>query len=181
MISNLVLGMAFLLGWMIGDAKTLTPETQDALTFHFLTALSACILAMLVHAVALTYFMGTGRWIEETSAAYKLDPAIRAHNIRLKYRVIPGMVICVALILATGAFGAIADPASDYELSNAVTFHFLLAVTTLSVNVLVSWLEWSLIGINGRLVDSVMESVRAVRRERGLDQPEPTAKAEVSE
>ena len=166
--SNIVLIVTFILGWSIGDTQSLSAETQDSLTLHFLIALAACILAMLVHAVALTYFMGTGRWIEETSEAYGLEASARQQNIRFKYRIIPGMILCVLLLLATGAFGAIADPASDYSLAASSTIHFLLAVSTLTANLLVNWVEWSQIAQNGELVDAVMSEVNRIRREKGL-------------
>ena len=58
----------------------------------------ASLLAIMVHAVALTYFMGTGRWIEETCTAYKLGEEGRTANVRLKYRIIPGMVASVDIM-----------------------------------------------------------------------------------
>lgn len=173
-IANASLLAAFAFGWRIGDIHSVSDAVRDASTLHFLTALGAALLAILVHAVAMTYFMGTGRWIEETSLAYRLGDEGHAANVRLKYRVIPGAVLCFALLLATGSFGAIADPASHVDVPYSATIHFTLAVTTLAVNLLVSWVEWSNIARNGRLVEAIVEEVRRIRREKGLD-PSPTA------
>jgi hypothetical protein len=173
--SNAALLAALVLGWNIGDDASLSDEVRDAATLHFLAALGASLLAIMVHAVALTYFMGTGRWIEETCTAYKLGDEGRAANVRLKYRVIPGMVGCFVLILATGSFGAIADPASHMQVPAATTIHFTLAVAMLAVNLLVSWVEWSTIGQNGRIVAAIVDEVRRIRRERGLDTPSNAA------
>ncbi|MBL8851174.1 MAG: hypothetical protein JNG89_15950 [Planctomycetaceae bacterium] len=134
-----------------------------------LTALAAALLVLLVHAVALTYFMGTGRWLEETCEAYKLGSEAREANVRLKYRVIPGMVACIGLVVLTGAFGAMADPAATAHKTWAANVHLGLALVTLLANVCVSWVEQRAITRNGGLVDAVVARVNQMRRERGLD------------
>lgn len=166
--SNLGLLAVFALGWNIENAAGVTEEAGRQVSLHFLTALGVSMIALLVHAVSLTYFMGTGRWIEETSEAYKLDPAARRENIRLKYRAMPGMMVCVVLIIGTGGLGAIADPASQTELAAAATIHFTLACVTICANILVSWLEHQAITRNGKLVDEVLAEARRIRSERGL-------------
>lgn len=168
-LSNLGLCFTFYLGWSIGDATALSDQTREAVSTHFLTALASSTFAMLVHAIVLTYFMGTGRWIEETCEAYKLGGTARKENIRGKYRIIPGMIACILMIVVTGAFGAIADPGSNSDLPNAATIHFVLAVTTLLLNALVSYGEFQQIGRNGRVVAGIVTEVRRIRRERGLD------------
>jgi hypothetical protein len=167
-IGNLLLAGTFLLGMNIDDAGSLTETARHQVTWHFLTALGSAMLAMAVHAIALTYFMGTGRWIEETTAAYKLGETARKANIRLKYRVLPGMIGCILLIIVTGAFGAIADPASNSQMPSAPLIHFSLAVATLLANLFVSTLEWSAIEQNGKLVDGIVVEVRRIRAEHGL-------------
>ncbi|MFG0336192.1 MAG: hypothetical protein ACF8TS_22770 [Maioricimonas sp. JB049] len=170
-VGNLSLVVAFVCGWQIGDAGSLSETARQAVSLHFLVAIGAGLLAMLVHAVALTYFMGTGRWIEETSDAYKLGPDARKLNIRLKYRALPGMLGCILLIIVTGAFGAIADPASNTSMAGATTIHFTLAALTVFSNFGTSWLEYSAIAENGRLVNEVTTAARQIRREKGLDTP----------
>ncbi len=168
-VANLGLLAAFWLGWRIEDAGSIAPEARAAVTLHFLAALGASILAMLVHSVGLTYFMGTGRWIEETCEAYKLGPDARTQNVRLKYRALPGMIGCVLLLLTTGAFGAIADPASGSDMPAAATIHLALGVVTVAANLLASGIELAAIERNGRLVAEVLAEVQRIRSERGLD------------
>lgn len=168
-VSNLGLAVAFGFGLSIGDPSQADAILRRSVSLHLLTALGAALLALLVHAVALTYFMGTGRWIEETCEAYRLGPDPRARNIRLKYRAIPGMIVCILLIMTTGAFGAMSDPGAERSASWSSQIHFLLACLTLGGNVLSSWLEWSAIADNGRLVDSVVQEVKRIRTSRGLD------------
>jgi hypothetical protein len=167
-VSNLGLAWTFWLGWSIDDPHSATVDAQSAVTWHFLTALGAAVVALLVHAIALTYFMGTGRWIEETCDAYSLGPTARQENIRLKYRAVPGMVGCVLLVVATGALGAMSDPAANIQWGPAPKVHLALAIVTLSANVLVSWTEYTAIARNGRIVDEVTAEVRRIRHERGL-------------
>src|SRR5262245_57273195 len=59
----------FALGMSISDATQ--PSAQGTVSIHMLTGLGALIFTSLVHAIVLTYFMGTGRWLEETTTAYK--------------------------------------------------------------------------------------------------------------
>jgi hypothetical protein len=170
-IANGALATTLVLGWRIGDPASMAPGARAAVTWHMLTALAAALLVLLVHAVALTYFMGTGRWLEETSTAYRLGSEPRTANIRLKYRVIPGMLACMVLVVLTGAFGAMADPAANVPRPSAASTHFALALVTLLANLFVSWVEQRAIAQNGALVDAVVGRVGEIRRERGLDPP----------
>ncbi len=163
-ISNLGLAITFLLGWLIGDAASL--ESAGSFARHFLVALGSLLLALMVHAVVLTYFMGTGRWIEETSTAYRLDPHVREENIRLKFRALPAMIGCVVLLIVTAALGAMADPASSGRVASGGMLHLIVASITLLANLTTSVLEYSAIEANGRLVDSVVEEVHRIRAER---------------
>jgi hypothetical protein len=168
-IGNALLIAAFVLGWMISDAGSLAQEARVEVNRHMFVSLGAAILALLVHAVALTYFMGTGRWIEETCEAYSLGSEQRRRNIRLKYQAIPGMVLAMLLIIVTGAFGAMADPGSNTRMASAATIHFTLAIITLCVNLLACAMEYDAIRRNGLIVDAVVAEVRRIRREKGLD------------
>ncbi|MBL8851899.1 MAG: hypothetical protein JNG89_19660, partial [Planctomycetaceae bacterium] len=64
--ANSALVVTLILGWRIVDPASLEPAARNMVAWHMLTALAAALLVLLVHAVALTYFMGTGRWLEET-------------------------------------------------------------------------------------------------------------------
>ena len=167
-VSNVGLMVTFVLGWSIADPR-IEGSTGVPMSVHFLTALAALTLTMLVHAIVLTYFMGTGRWIEETSEAYRLGIDSREENIKLKYQTLPGMVGCILLLIVTGGFGAVADPGSYVNMSSAAMIHLTLACLTLLANIAVSLIEYQTIQRNGRLVEEIMTSVKAIRRERGLD------------
>lgn len=169
--SNIVLAAAFALGVRIDDPK-LASSVSDV-SWHFLTALGALVFASLVHAIVLTYFMGTGRWMEETTAAYRLDERWQRGCQSLKYKTIPGMITCLTLLILTGALGGAADPAAPSGFGElwgvpASTFHFALAATTLLANLLVNVYEYQALRTNGRFVEEVLAEVRRIRQERGL-------------
>lgn len=168
-VANLGLGAAVWYGLGVHDQASNLTTVKHSVSMHLLVALGASLLVLMLHAVVLTYFMGTGRWLEDTSTAYKLDERFRKQNIRLKYRAIPGMIVCMLLIIFTGAFGASADPMPKAGLSLTSTIHFTLAMATVFLNLLVSALEYQAITANGRLVAEVVGEVKRIRKERGLD------------
>ena len=168
-VSNAVLLAAFALGHRIEDARLL----ESGVDTHFGVAMLALILAAMVHAVVLTYFMGTGRWLDETTQAYRLPGDHRAESQRLKYRTVPVMMAAVVLLVGTGALGAAADPASPVQFAgwgglSAATTHLAAALVTLGVNLLVNIWEYFALARNSRIVQDVMEQVRRIRHERGL-------------
>lgn len=172
-LSTILLTVAMLLGLMIEDPKVRTVAAQAPVKYHFLAAVSALVFATMVHAIVLTYFMGTGRWIEETSTAYQLNPALHSQSTRIKYRTIPLMVICFFLLVMTGALGAAADPASPMQSKGwaglpASTIHLITAIIAVAANLLVNWLEFHALERNGEIVDQVLAEVRRIRLEKGL-------------
>jgi len=175
-LANIGLAVTFYLGWRIDNPSL--PAAQADVSMHFLFALAAASFAILVHAIVLTYFMGTGRWIEETSTAYSLEDTARKQNIQRKYKVIPGMTLCIFMIMITGAFGAIADPASNTQMAGAATIHFSLALATILANLIVSVIEYQQISQNSAIVDAVFMAVKQIRRDRGLDSPEDVTATE---
>lgn len=172
-LSTLLLLVAFLLGLDIGDPAVATRAAQQAVSRHFLTALAALVFAALVHAIVLTYFMGTGRWMEETGRAYRLPDRWLQENQSLKYRTILPMVGCLLLLVITGGLGGAADPASPVQFGgfaglSAATIHLLVASITVGVNVIVNLWEYFALARNGVLIGEVLGEVRRIREERGL-------------
>ena len=172
-IANIMLIVTMILGLLIGDAADRDPAVQAIVGYHFLLAIGSLIFAIGVHALVFTYFMGTGRWMEETCTAYRLPNTFQATSQSLKYRVLAPMMAAVMLLLFTGAWGAAADPASPVEFTgvagiDAGTIHFLLAATTIGVQFIVNGLEYLSIQSNMDLIEQVMSEVRRIRLERGM-------------
>lgn len=141
--------VAFGLGWVIEDASSIAPDKMAQVRWHLFVGLGAMVFVCLVHSIVLTYFMGTGRWLEETSKAYSLTDEYFAASKKIKYRTIPVMLVGIVLIVITGAFGAMADPASAvsrsfdgfFGLTPAKT-HFAIAALAVSVNLLIHFMEY---------------------------------------
>jgi hypothetical protein len=172
-LSVLLLSVAAGLGILIDDPTVLDADVQGAVNVHMLTGLAALTFSTLLHAILFTYFMGTGRWIEETSAAYKLSAEWYLRNQRLKYRTLPGVITCMALIITTGALGAAADPASPVSLDGVAgvsgsTLHFVVAMITVLTNAVVHFTEYTAISRNMQVIEGVLGEVRRMRQERGL-------------
>jgi hypothetical protein len=94
--------VALWLGLNIGDAAEVTTAAQNRVATHFLTALGALMFAVLVHAIVLTYFMGTSRWLEETSNAYRLGSGWQQQSKDLKWKLYPAMVVALTMLILTG-------------------------------------------------------------------------------
>ncbi|MBC7817151.1 MAG: hypothetical protein IAG10_09715, partial [Planctomycetaceae bacterium] len=169
--STLLLLVVFGLGLNIGDPRT--PESQTLVSWHLMFALTGLVFAALVHALVLTYFMGTGRWMEDVSQAYQLEDRWRLESQRLKYRILPWMTGSLLLLLITIGFGAAADPAARLGFSSgaglsAGTWHLLVALATLGVNFFANVREFQSLERNGQLVNEVVAKVREIRIARGL-------------
>lgn len=170
--SSLV-AVAFFLGLGIDDPADPSAEVVKEVSRHMLLGLGGLIFASLIHAIVLTYFMGTGRWLEETSRAYKLAPTFHADNQKIKYRLIPGLMACILMLIMIAAFGGTADPASSLYFESwlgfsSSTIHLTVAVLAVVVNVVVSIHEFRSIERNGEIIDQVMNEVNRIRTERGL-------------
>lgn len=172
-LSTITLIVAMALGLMIDDPKIATTEVQAGVQYHFLTALAALCFTALVHAIVLTYFMGTGRWIEETSNAYQLPATFFERNQSIKYRTIPPMVGAFLLLLCTGALGAAADPASPMQSKgwlgwSPANLHLTCAIIAILANVAANYLEFLALERNGDVIEQVLAEVRRIRLEKGL-------------
>src|SRR5438128_2433401 len=77
---------ALWLGLEVGDASLRATAVQSRVAVHFLTGVAAILFAVLVHALVVTYFMGTGRWLEETCTAYRLGDAWQTGSRNIKWR-----------------------------------------------------------------------------------------------
>lgn len=172
-VSTLLLLTALVLGLNIGDPANRAEAVQRVLKYHFLTAMAALVFAALVHAIVLTYFMGTGRWIEETVRVYHLDEQWLKDNQSLKYRTLVLMGLALLMLILTGAVGAAVDPASAVDFRSVAgipgdTIHFLVASTMIGVNLVVNLWEFQAIRRNSDLITGVLNEVQRMRVERGL-------------
>ncbi|MBI1312739.1 hypothetical protein GC176_15710 [bacterium] len=172
-LGTALIAVTFFLGLGIDDPRVRDPQIQQTVSTHMLTGLAGLVFAALVHAITFTYFMGTGRWIEETSRAYQLPEDQYRQNQSVKYRLLPGICLAFTMLVMTGAFGAMADPATGGSYSgwlglSPATVHLVFATLTVCVNLAVNLHEFRSIERNGEIVASVMSEVVRIRTERGL-------------
>lgn len=172
-VATTFLVITIILGLNIGDVRKADPEIQSQVSTHMLIGLGTLTFATLVHAISLTYFMGTGRWIEETSNAYSLPETFYKQSQQIKYRTLPGMTLCIVLLIVTGALGAAADPATPLSLDGTLgmtgaQIHFFTAVATALINLIINFTQFVAIAKNSDVVESVLAEVRRIREERGL-------------
>jgi hypothetical protein len=172
-VSTLLLLASFGLGLEIGDPHSLAPLTRKLLSYHLLISVAALIFAALVHAVLLTYFMGTSRWLEEARQAYKFDIRWSEENRQLKYRTIPVMAVCLLVLIANIPLGALAVDRAPWVLPGVGSVspshvHLVFSLLTLVVNLAVNAMEYRAIRRNGELIVDVLGEVRRIREARGL-------------
>jgi hypothetical protein len=174
MAGTAIIGIAFFHGLGIDDPKD--PSVRQSIELHMLIGVFGLIFAAFVHAIVLTYFMGTGRWVEETSRAYKLPSKFHDETQKIKYRLLPGITASILMLVLTVPFGAFADPDATRAWGHVQesigfapsTVHLTITVLTVAVNVWVSIFEFRSIERNGELVEDVMNEVNRIRTERGL-------------
>lgn len=166
------------LGLWIGDLHGQTdPAVLRWATVHRLSGVLAALMVVLVNSMAVTYFIGTGRWCREVAETYSLAEDFDLRSRRLKRRAFPLALVGMGAVVGIVALGGAADPASGRPGTAAwVTPHLVGALGLMGV---VAWCFLAQVpGIRRQqeLVEEVLDEVRAVRVARGLD-VEPLAGA----
>ena len=160
-----------LLGLWIGD---LHGQTDRAVlrwgTVHRLSGVFAALMVVLVNSMAVTYFIGTGRWCREVVETYGLSAALTQRAKAIKRAAFPGSVIGMLAVVGIVALGGAADPATGRPgTQNWVTPHL---VGAMALAALIAWCFQSQLPRIRRqqaLIEEVLEEVRVIRRARGLD------------
>jgi hypothetical protein len=173
-VSGLGVIAAFILGYTIDDPTVADRVVQTWVSYHMLTGLAAILFAILAHALVFTYFMGTGRWIEETATTYRLTDQFLLRHQKLKYRALAAMMSCVLLLMGVAILGAASDPASAVALKDLAgvpthSVHFAAAACGIVMHFACSGWEWMCLRRSGRIVDAVMAEVKRIRTERGYE------------
>lgn len=174
--AHMLMCAALIWGLQVGDPMTLggrDPIVNARISNHMLIGLTAVIGVTVVHAVVFTWFMGTGRWIEESSRAYGLSENYHKRSQKLKYSVLPGIMISFLMVMGTGCLGVIADPATVTSLQSATgisdsTLHLFAAIATWVGNLCINLMQYFRISGNSAIIESVLAEVRRIRLERGL-------------
>lgn len=164
----LTLGLALAVSYGLGVASKLRGAVHDpadaTFLYHFVFGLFTAVLALLVHCLIFTYFLGTGRWVKEVGLAYNLPDADLPKTTReLKRATFPPALIAMLVTIDTAAAGAGAQ-LQEWPW----TVHFSLATATLFINVWAFRVEYRNVRANAVVLDQVMAEVDRIRAERGL-------------
>ena len=101
------------LGLWLGDLHGQTsPAVLRWGTVHRLSGVLAALMVVLVNSMAVTYFIGTGRWCREVVESYGLDGSSSERSRRLKRSAFPFALLGMLAVVTVVALGGAADPAS---------------------------------------------------------------------
>jgi hypothetical protein len=159
-----------LLGLSLGDIRTdRSLDTQRWATVHRLSGITAGFLIVLVNSIVVTYFIGTSRWVKEVVETYRLDTNFIRRSTALKRRTFPWAVAAMLVIVGVVALGGAADPGAHPGSEQWTQPHLIGSILGLAFIAWASVAEWNRIYANHQVIEEVMNEVRRVRAERGLD------------
>jgi hypothetical protein len=163
-LTGLALAASFVTGvasWL-HDGR-LNPDGSYYLA-HFVLGLSASLAVLLTHCLAITYFLGTGRWVKEVCREYRMPDERWPRQTRdLKRRNTPYAILAMLVTIGTAAAGQ-----GRYLSGWPAWLHALLAGLALVVNVAVWVIEYQNMKTNLRILDEVYAEVDRLRAEQGL-------------
>ncbi len=140
-------------------------------TWHLFLGIAALLVALLVHSIAITYFIGTSRWCKEVVETYSLDPALARESARLKRATYPPALLGVAAVLTIGALGMAANPGTmQPNTAYWVNPHFFAALAGTAIMAAAFYFEGRNIGANYALIERIVAQVQTIRRQRGMEE-----------
>lgn len=159
------------LGLWLGDLHGQTePAVLRWATVHRLSGVLAALMVVLVNSMAVTYFIGTGRWCREVVETYGLDGSYIERSRQLKRSAFPFALLGMLAVVTIVALGGAADPASGRPGTQQwVTPHLL---GSLGLAAAIAWCFQAQVPQIRRqhgLIEEVMAEVHESRRRRGLD------------
>lgn len=159
------------LGLWIGDLHGQTdPAVLRWGTVHRLSGVFAGLMVVLVNSMAVTYFIGTGRWCREVVDTYRLDETFNERAKQLKRRAFPWAVLGMLAVVAIVALGGAADPASGRSgTEDWVSSHLVGSLACIAVIGFCYQSQMAAIRGQQRLIDEVLVAVREIRVARGLE------------
>jgi hypothetical protein len=145
-------------------------DEQSRASVHLLTGVAATLGIVLVGSIAVTYFIGTGRWCREVVEAYALEDQLLQESRALKGRSFPWALTAMLTAMAVSALGARSDPGNGFANSGDwVTLHLAAALTGLVLVSVCFFVLWLRLVDNQSLIHRIMSRVHDERLARGLD------------
>jgi len=137
--------------WTTGCAAAWWPAPHGT---HFLLALAATVITLLVHSLVLLYFLGTGKSLQEAVDAHRLDPEILTWTHTAKRRVFPLLGLAALTTVATAILGGAADTGRVPPL-----VHGVLGTLALVLNVWAFGRQIVVIGQNSIVIGDVKKKL----------------------
>ncbi len=139
-------------------------------SFHKMVAILAAIITVLVNSIVVTHFVGTSRWCKEVVTAYSLDNSYAQRSAGIKRQSFPWSLLGVLTTLGIIALGAASDPATlRSDTAKWVLPHQWAAFGGISLIATSYVIQMLKIQDHSALVEEMLEKVRAIRIERGLE------------
>ncbi len=135
---------------------------------HFLLGLVTTMTTLLVHSIAYTYFLGTGKWVKEVVRVYGMPEWVEAQAKKNKKKAFRFEFYSMALIGVAAWFGA----ASDAQGFNP-TWHLFAASFALAFNFGAFVVEYAVIVSQARLLLEVKSRADQQRLARYGPDPIP--------
>jgi hypothetical protein len=166
-----LMAVTLLLGLFVGDLHLPHSNQIDDLGMvHRMFGIAIALVVVLVNSIAVTYFVGTGRWCREVVETYGLDFGLVRRSSAIKRQAFPWAVCAMLVVVGVSALGAAADPATRREwTSHWVTPHLVGAIVGFAFIAWAFWQEWLRIREHHAVITEILAEVRRVRHEQGLE------------
>ncbi len=155
---------------MQAASDQMSPQ-RDRVRMHWLVGLSAALVTVLVNSVTVTYFIGTSRWCKEVCEAYSLDMQLAARCALLKKRTFPWCLTAILTVLGIVALGAASEPGNSltHESASWALWHLYGALGGMAIIAFAFLVQANSLLANYKLIQEIMDAVRQIRTDRGLD------------
>ncbi len=167
---RIFLGLAVTVGTLLAVSFAsgfLVPSGQGGAwrDLHFLLSLATVMGVLLVHSIVFTYFLGTGKWIQEVVRVYQLPAWVSAQALRNKRRAFPFELLSMTLIGASAWLGGAADTRRALN-SQWASWHLWVSAAAMAFNVGSFVVEYASIVAQARLVMEVKDQADKLREAR---------------
>lgn len=179
-LSLALLAITLGMGLMIGDLsaetvdQTVSDVTRGRFRVHFLLGVFSALVVVLVNSIGMTYFIGTSRWCKEVTETYQLDMNHIRRGNQIKRQAFPWALCGMLTIVGVIALGASSDPATGIKnTAHWRDYHLAAALAGTALIGYCFYMLWTKINDNQDVIQAVMDDVKQIRHERGLDEAEP--------
>lgn len=135
---------------------------------HFLLGVLTAMAVLLIHSIAFTYFLGTGKWVKEVVRVYQLPDWVAATSDKNKRRAFPFELSSMLLIGAAAWMGAAADTRREMNATWAL-WHLGISAVAVGFNLGAFVVEYASIVAQARLLLEVKDQADRLREARAAE------------